>query len=108
MKGLVAMEAAMSNFYEQHKSEAGVGLQLLPGVANVLQALKVGARAAAGNPHKRLTEAQNQFMLTRNAGSQGRCFWLSDWQFGDHWMGKDECAGHFARLQPTSLRGLWE
>ena len=31
MKGLLDMEKAMTEYFEQHRSEAGIGLELLPG-----------------------------------------------------------------------------
>ena len=41
MQALEPMEEAMTAYFEEHRSEAGTGLELLPGVARLLQALKV-------------------------------------------------------------------
>ena len=43
MKRLDAMRQAMVDYFTQHNSEAGHGLELLPGILELLQALQVPA-----------------------------------------------------------------
>ena len=45
------MEDVMVTYYKEHLDEAGVGLEILPGVKNLLEALKVGAANPAGAQH---------------------------------------------------------
>ena len=43
MDKLKEMEQVMVTYYKEHLDEAGVGLEILPGVKDLLEALKVGA-----------------------------------------------------------------
>jgi hypothetical protein len=58
MPKLKAFEAAMVDHFEAHRARAGLGLQLLPGVERLLQALKVRARRAGfwGRGERRLVD----------------------------------------------------
>ena len=50
MSKIKEMENVMVTYYREHLDEAGVGLEILPGVKDLLEALKVGAAVCEDEP----------------------------------------------------------
>ena len=75
MSKLKELEAAMTGHFEAHAADAGVGLEILPGVSELLQALHVSSfsmhAALAAVPCCSLAVYQP-------AGPPGRLVWAGD------------------------------